>query len=372
MNLKGKKILITGGGTGGHVMPALAIYQFLKNQGVEDFLYVGGYNGIENKIIPGKNILYKNIWISGFQRGKIIKNSLFPVKLMVSFFQAIFILLKNRPDIIIGTGGYVTGPMVFMASVFGFATMIVEQDIYPGVTTRLLARHVDKVCLAFEKTKEQLKGIPQRKFIFTGNPVRPEIRKMDKIKVRNKLGLEENKKTLLIFGGSQGAQFINKAVLTNLEKLRELDIQVIWQTGNVDEHQVKEEFAASGISGFVEQFIQNMAEVYSAADVVISRAGAISIAEIGAIGIPAILVPYPHAAGDHQKKNAELIQEAGAAIMLTQETKAFEQLLLENVTTLVYDETLNKKMAENWGKIYKANSLELIYEEIRELIKRRE
>ncbi len=368
MTKEKSKILITGGGTGGHVMPALAVYDFLKSKGFSEFLYVGGYKGMENSIIPERKLPYKRIWISGFARGKILSNLLFPIKLVVSLIHSLVILLTYRPDLVIGTGGYVTGPVVYTASILGFKTMIVEQDVHPGVTTRLLAGFADAVCIAFPETASQINRVAKEKIKVTGNPVRPEIIRKDRSTSAGKLGLDPKVKTVLVFGGSQGAEAINDAVRKNLSNFAASDIQLIWQTGQHQYEQMKKEFINTGVKGTVQKFIEDMAAAYSACDMVVARAGAISIAEIGLMRLPAVLVPYPFAAGNHQEINARAVQEAGAAVMIVQSETDFPGLLWKSIEKILFDEQKKDSMAKSWEKLVKENATEEIYKIIKNLL----
>jgi len=314
-----KKYLFAGGGTGGHLFPALAIADEIKKlQPDADILFVGTKNKIEARVVPQKGYKFRTIWISGFQRSLRIQNLLFPIKVVVAVLQSLNILRKFMPDVVIGTGGYVSGPVLYVASILGIKTVIHESNSYPGVVTRLLSKRVTKVFLTFEETKKWLKTMNNAE--ITGNPTRDVLEKVKRKESLEFFGLEENKKTLLVFGGSLGSASINNSVIKIIEKLITKNIQLIWQTGATDYERIEKELmrikviTSTGV--LITKFIEHMEFAYASADVIISRAGATTIAELTRLGKAAILVPYPHAAADHQTLNAKTLVNAGAAIML--------------------------------------------------------
>jgi UDP-N-acetylglucosamine--N-acetylmuramyl-(pentapeptide) pyrophosphoryl-undecaprenol N-acetylglucosamine transferase len=317
---RNKKYLFAGGGTGGHLFPALAIADEIKKlQPNADILFVGTKNKIEARVVPQKGYKFRTIWISGFQRSLRIQNLLFPIKVIVAMFQSLNILKKFLPDVVIGTGGYVSGPVLFMASILGIKTVIHESNSYPGVVTRLLSKRMTKVFLTFEETQKWLKTMNNSE--ITGNPTRDILENVKRKEALEFFKLEENKKTLLVFGGSLGSASINNAVIKLVEKLITMNIQIIWQTGANDFERIENELmrmkviTSTGV--LLAKFIDRMEYAYAAADVIISRAGATTVAELTRLGKVAILVPYPHAAADHQTLNAKTLVNAGAALMLT-------------------------------------------------------
>ena len=317
---RNKKYLFAGGGTGGHLFPALAIADEIKKlQPDADILFVGTKNKIEAQVVPQKGYKFRTIWISGFQRSLRIQNLLFPIKVIVAMLQSLNILKKFLPDIVIGTGGYVSGPVLYMASILGIKTVIHESNSYPGVVTRLLSKRMTKVFLTFEETKKWLKTMNNSE--ITGNPTRDLLENVNRNEALEFFGLEGNKKTLLVFGGSLGSASINNAIIKIIEKFIIKNIQVIWQTGTTDYERIEKELmrlkviTSTGV--LLAKFIDRMEYAYAAADVVISRAGATTIAELTRLGKAAILVPYPHAAADHQTLNSKILVNAGAAMMLT-------------------------------------------------------
>jgi UDP-N-acetylglucosamine--N-acetylmuramyl-(pentapeptide) pyrophosphoryl-undecaprenol N-acetylglucosamine transferase len=317
---RNKKYLFAGGGTGGHLFPALAIADEIKKlQPGADILFVGTKNKIEARVVPQKGYKFHTIWISGFQRSLRIQNLLFPIKVIVAMFQSLNILKKILPDVVIGTGGYVSGPVLYMASILGIKTVIHESNSYPGVVTRLLSKRMTKVFLTFEETRKWLKTMNNSE--ITGNPTRDVLENVKRKEALEFFGLEENKKTLLVFGGSLGSVSINNAMIKMVEKLITKNIQVIWQTGANDYERIEKELMRINVitstAVVLAKFIDRMEYAYAAADVIISRAGATTIAELTRLGKAAILVPYPHAAADHQTLNAKTLVNAGAALMLT-------------------------------------------------------
>lgn len=364
--MKGK-ILIAGGGTGGHIYPAIATLEKLKETGEFDFLFVGGKKGMEMNLMSKHDIPIRSIWISGFQRYFTWKNFLFPLKLLVSMIQSWNILKEYRPDVVVGTGGYVTGPILYTASKMGIPVLIQEQDVYPGVTTRLLKKHADRICLAFEGAKKYFDDY-LGKVVVTGNPVRKNLNIKSKTDAVWKLSLNPEIPIIFVFGGSQGARAINHTLVKIIPKLLEkFKVQIIWQTGEKDYTEIKEGHVSSELIKIF-PFIHEMDFAYSAADIIVSRAGAITLAELAIVQKPVILVPYPFAAGKHQEHNARLIENEGAAILLLEES-GWEERLLYSLEKLLTDRSLRDQMANSWVKLAKPNASDLVTEEIIKLIK---
>jgi UDP-N-acetylglucosamine--N-acetylmuramyl-(pentapeptide) pyrophosphoryl-undecaprenol N-acetylglucosamine transferase len=307
---KQKTYIISGGGTGGHIYPAIAIANELKKRHAEaDILFVGAKGKMEMQKVPEAGYRIYGLWISGIQRSLSLKNLMFPFKLVSSLIKSWSILRKHRPDAVIGVGGFASGPLLYMASRMKIPTLIQEQIGYPGITNKMLSKRVNRICEAFENLD---KYFPKEMIVVTGNPTRAQIRKdlYSKEKALAHFGLDADKKTLLIIGGSLGARSINEAVLYGLEKIESDGIQLIWQTGKSFQHDIEVE------AGLRSEFIKDMGLAYTAADVVVSRAGAISISELCLMEKATIFVPYPHAAEDHQTKNAQGLEEAGAALLI--------------------------------------------------------
>ena len=361
-----EKILIAGGGTGGHVYPAIATIEALREKGDFTFLFVGGKKGMEMNIIPKYNIASESIWISGFQRYFTWKNFLFPMKLLVGMLQSRKIIKNFNPDVVVGTGGYVTGPVLYTASKMGIPVLIQEQDVFPGVTTRLLKKHANRICLAFDGARQYFKDY-LNKIVITGNPVRKNLTLKSKAEAVEKWNLTPEKPVIFVFGGSQGARAINTALIAIIPKLiKEYGVQILWQTGEKNYATIKEsEIDYEEVK--ILPFIQEIDYAYSAADIIVSRAGAITLAELAIVQKPVILVPYPFAAGKHQEYNAKLIEQEGAAIMLLEE-RGWEEKLLNTIIKLLEDQLLRSKMMEAWRKLSRPNAANIIADEVINLI----
>lgn len=338
---------MSGGGTGGHIFPAIAIADALKKrlQNVE-ILFVGAKGRMEMEKVPQSGYEIKGLWISGFQRKLDKRNLIFPFKLISSLLGALKIVKSFKPDIVIGTGGYASGPLLYMASRRNVPTLILEQNSYPGITNKLLGKSVDRICVAYPGME---KYFVKNKITITGSPIRELIteNKIEKSEACKFFGLDEDKTVLLIIGGSQGALGINRAVTANLNKLCALGLQILWQTGQSSIDDALKSVEENDLKGsvVVKEFISRMDMAYSASDIVISRAGAIALAEIVALEKPAIFIPLPSAAEDHQTKNAMTLVDGGAAI-LVKEKDAIEKLA-EAVNQLVSDNKEKEQIIKN-------------------------
>jgi len=367
MNQVKGKILIAGGGTGGHVYPALATIETLKEKGEFDFLYVGGYQGLENTIVPKSGIPFQRIWISGFQRYFTLKNILFPFKLLVSLMQSWKIIKKFNPDVVVGTGGYVSGPVVYLASRMGIPTLIEEQDSYPGVTTRILSKYADIICIPHQSVNRHLSRAKGR-VVVTGNPVRSSLKLVERERAIQYWGLEKNRPVIFVFGGSLGAQAINRAIAEIAhEIIRKWNVQFLWQVGRGNFPEIQQWPVAKEPGVHILSYIDDMSVAYSVADLIISRAGAITLAELALVQKPCILVPYPYAAAGHQEHNARAMQEVGSAIMV-KEGEGFPQALKAKIDRIMADVKLQKRMKESWQRIARPNAAEEIAEKVLELI----
>ncbi len=350
------KVIFAGGGTGGHVFPALAIADELKklDAGVE-ILFVGTKDKIEARLVPQKGYLFRTIWISGFRRSLAPRNLLFPLKVVVSFLQSFIIMKGVKPDVVVGTGGYVCGPVLYVASLLGIPTIIQEQNSYPGVTTRLLSSRAQEVYLMFESAIPHLKR--KDNVIISGNPTRDNLGTVLKAEALQRFGFSDRKKTLLVLGGSLGATSINNAILKDIQKFLDAGIQILWQTGEQDcdriQHAVK-----SYPDVHVYAFIESMEYAYAAADLAFCRAGAITIAELTRLGVPTVFVPYPYAAANHQVENAKAIVKAGAAEMIFDyeaDRKAGETIL-----NLIADDTALQRMRKKSFELGKPGAAKAI------------
>jgi len=319
--------IFAGGGTGGHLYPAVALAEKIKSAKPGCHIhFVGTARGIESRVVPELGYPLHRIVVRGFARQLTLKNLLAPFALVWSVLQCILLFVKIRPTAVIGTGGYVSGPVLFVAGLLRTPSVIQEQNSYPGVTTRMLAKVVDRVHLSFEESKQFFKC--SQKLVVTGNPVREFDLAKDKKKIRKKLNLDTDAPTLLITGGSQGAHAINVVVMECLHQLlEETPLQVIWSTGRADLQIVQNKAAPFQDRVKVFEFITNMEDVMIAADLILARAGALTLAEITLCGLPAILVPYPFAAANHQERNARALQQVGAAVVLLQHELTNDVLL---------------------------------------------
>lgn len=359
------RVMITGGGTGGHIFPGIAIADAVKKIEPEsDIIFVGTKGKIESRVVPKAGYKFVSIWISGFRRSLDLKNLLFPLKLIVSLIQSFLIIKKFKPDVVVGTGGYVSGPVVFIASLLGVPTLIQEQNSYPGITTRLLSALVDEVHISFEASRKYLKS--KDNVFLTGNPIRSSLKIYPKSEALKFFGFDEGKKTLFVFGGSTGARSINEAMLEIIDELVEKDIQVIWQTGMFDFERVKDKCKEMrGVKVF--QFLDEIDYAYSACDLSVCRAGATTISEITYFGVPSILVPYPFAAANHQYENAKVLFENGAGeILLDSELKS---KLKEKILNLITDDEKLRMMRERARSLANPEAGDIIAKSILKLAK---
>ncbi|MCS6796590.1 MAG: undecaprenyldiphospho-muramoylpentapeptide beta-N-acetylglucosaminyltransferase [Raineya sp.] len=361
-----KRVIISGGGTGGHIYPAIAIANELKHQApATEILFVGANNRMEMQKVPLAGYKIIGLDIAGIQRKLSLENLRFPIKLFKSLKNAREIIKEFRPDVCVGVGGYASAPTLLMASFMKIPTLIQEQNSYAGIANKVLARKAQKICVAYPQMD---KYFPKGKIVFTGNPVRKDILELENKRATalQYFGLHENKKTLLIIGGSLGARTINLSIQKNLKRLIENDIQVIWQTGKhfytTAQRSVADE-KTSLIKVF--EFINVMDLAYAAADVVISRAGALSISELCLAGKPCILVPSPNVAEDHQTKNAQVLVNNKAALMVAD--KHAEAFLVGDAIDLLYDELLQKELQRNIKRFAKPNAAQEIVREIMQI-----
>jgi UDP-N-acetylglucosamine--N-acetylmuramyl-(pentapeptide) pyrophosphoryl-undecaprenol N-acetylglucosamine transferase len=362
---KRTNILFAAGGTGGHLFPALAIADEIRKTNPDaNLLFAGTKDKIEARIVPQRGYEFAAIWISGLHRGLTLQNLLFPVKIVVSLVQSFFLIQQFRPGVVVGTGGYVCGPVLFVASLLGIPTVVHESNSFPGITTRLLSGRATKVFTAFEVTNRWLKRTDNVEMV--GTPTRESLDNVSKESAIRFFGLGERKRTILVFGGSLGANSVNRAVAKLAERFSSRGFQFIWQTGESDYAGIKETLAAKNI-GWVGPFIDRMDYAYAAADIVVSRSGATTIAELTRVGKPAILVPYPYAAADHQTMNAKSVADAGAAVLVTDNTvdTALGTVILETLN----DDARMESMANASKCLGKPDAGKIVAEKIMGLVK---
>jgi UDP-N-acetylglucosamine--N-acetylmuramyl-(pentapeptide) pyrophosphoryl-undecaprenol N-acetylglucosamine transferase len=361
-------VIISGGGTGGHIFPAIAIANaFRERYQDSQILFVGAKGKMEMKRVPDAGYKIIGLWISGLQRKLTWSNLLFPVKLVTSYLRAAIILRRYKPHVVIGTGGYASGPIMMAATRFGIPSIIQEQNSFAGLANKQVADRVSKVCVAYEGME---KYFPKNKIVLTGNPVRKDIISVaeKREKARLHFGFEPDYKTLLIIGGSLGARTINESILHGIEKLMDAQIQVIWQTGRGYYESYRAQLVKYDLKKIrVQDFLKEMDLAYAAADVVISRSGALSVSELCIAGKPCILVPSPNVAEDHQTKNAMALVEKDAAIIVSD--KEARSKLIDEALRLLFDEQKADRLRENIGKLARPHATEDIVNEIEKLIK---
>lgn len=356
------RFLFAGGGTGGHIFPAIAVAEKIRELKPEaEILFIGTREKIESEVVPKRGFQFKSIWIKGFARKFTLENILFPVKLMVSSLQSLIINIKFKPQVAVGSGGYVSGPAIWGASILGARIILLEQNSYPGVTTRMLEKRADELHLSFEDSKKYLRK--EEKAYVTGNPVRTSLVLIPKKEALKKFNLSENRKTLLVLGGSLGAGSINKSVAESVSKFNELEIQIIWQTGKNYFNTYKHLMSANT---WINSFIDDMSAAYSACDLCLSRAGATTIAEIANLGIPVIFIPSPNVAANHQYFNAKSLSDRDAAVLIKDENLSTE--LVSKVSSLIFDEHKLKLFSDNVKSFGKPDAAELIAKRAIELV----
>ncbi|TGD57798.1 undecaprenyldiphospho-muramoylpentapeptide beta-N-acetylglucosaminyltransferase [Flavobacterium humi] len=358
------KFLISGGGTGGHIYPAIAIANELKARFPKaDILFVGAKDKMEMQKVPQAGYPIKGLWIAGIQRKLTMQNAMFPLKLLSSLSKSLRILKQFKPDAVIGTGGFASGAVLKVASMLGIPTVIQEQNSYPGITNKLLSKKADKICVAYENLE---RFFPKEKMILTGNPVRQDL-----ISVSDKreeavayFNLDASKKTILVLGGSLGAKRINQLIAKELDGMLLQNVQVIWQCGKLYFEEFKHFSDKENVQ--VLSFIDRMDLVYAAADIVISRSGASSVSELCLVGKPVVFIPSPNVSEDHQTKNAQAVVNKHAAILLKESE-------LESEFSIVFESLLKDKgkqddLSKNIKELALPNATKQIVDEIVKLI----
>lgn len=312
--MKRVRIIIAGGGTGGHLFPAIAIADEIKKINPDaEIVFVGTNKKIEAGVVPKRGYPFRPMWISGWSRTLRWDSILFPVKVVVSILQSCYLIKKIRPDVVVGTGGYVSGPVVFAAWLLGIPTVIQEQNSYPGVTTKLLAKRATEVHITFDETRKYLAG--KGNVYLSGTPTRGELGTITREQALRTFGFDADRPVVLVFGGSLGAAAINEAVIGSMAILDKYHVQLIWATGDLMFETIRSLVGARESSVIV-PFIEDMPAAYAAASLAICRAGATTIAELTRTGTPAILIPYPLAAANHQEMNARTLVDHDAARLI--------------------------------------------------------
>jgi UDP-N-acetylglucosamine--N-acetylmuramyl-(pentapeptide) pyrophosphoryl-undecaprenol N-acetylglucosamine transferase len=361
------RLIISGGGTGGHIYPAIAIANAFKERHFDaEILFVGALGKMEMTRVPEAGYKIMGLWISGLQRRLTLSNLSFPFKLIASYFKARKIVKEFHPDAVIGTGGFASGPIMLASTSQRIPSLIQEQNSYAGITNKRLGEKVQRVCVAYRGME---KYFPKEKITVTGNPVRKDIRNLEgkRFEALTHFAFNTNEKVLLILGGSLGARTINESIMKGLEKFADARIQIIWQTGKIYHDSIKAQMADRNLNRIrVYDFLQRMDLGYAASDVVISRAGALSISELCLAKRPVILVPSPNVAEDHQTKNAQALVNENAAVLIA-DSEAGKKLV-DQALKLLYDEQLCFALKENIARLGKPDAAIEIVNEIEKLI----
>jgi UDP-N-acetylglucosamine--N-acetylmuramyl-(pentapeptide) pyrophosphoryl-undecaprenol N-acetylglucosamine transferase len=361
------KFIISGGGTGGHIFPAVAIAnEIRRREPTADILFVGANGRMEMTRVPEAGYEIVGLDITGLQRRLTPQNLLFPMRVFRSVRKAGKLVESFRPDAVVGVGGYASAPVLLAATSRGIPSLIQEQNSYAGLVNKLLGRRVSKICVAYEGMES---FFPADKMVLTGNPVRTEIARGNRAEAQEFFGLDTTKKTLLIIGGSLGARTLNLATAAALPRLREAGIQLLWQTGKLyypEAQRQAADYASDKLQAL--EFIQRMDLAYAAADVVISRAGALSVSELCLTGKASVLVPSPNVAEDHQTKNALALVSKGAAVLITDEHAAAR--LYDETLRLLSDPERQRQLSERVHELARPNATISIVDELFKLIKK--
>ncbi len=360
--MKKSKIIISGGGTGGHLFPALAIAEELKARFKDvEILFVGSLGRVEMTKVPAAGYNIIGLWVDGFQRNFSLKNLMFPIKLIFSLIKSLFIVMINKPIIVVGTGGYASGPLIFVANLLKIPSLIQEQNSYPGITNKILSRSVDKIAVAYEGLDRYF---PKEKIVFTGNPIRKSIETscVDALKAKKHFELNPNKLTLVVLGGSLGAKRINNLIAEKLDWFLSLDIQIIWQCGSLYYEKYKE-LSCDEVK--ILAFVNEMDQLYASADFIISRAGAATLSELSCVGKPAILIPSPNVAENHQFHNAMAFANRNAAEVVTEKNLNMQ---FEGSFKTLLDEEKQKEFIQNLRQFAKPDAAKEIVNHIEKLL----
>jgi UDP-N-acetylglucosamine--N-acetylmuramyl-(pentapeptide) pyrophosphoryl-undecaprenol N-acetylglucosamine transferase len=346
-----KRIIISGGGTGGHIFPAIAIADALKKISPEvEILFIGAKGKMEMEKVPAAGYPIEGLWISGFQRRLTWKNLVFPLKVVSSLLKAAFIIRRFNPDVVIGVGGYASGPTLRMAVREKIPTLIQEQNSFPGVTNRILGSKVDRICVAYSGME---KFFPKDRIVLIGNPVRTDLAHLEdkRDEALKFFGLKKERLTIFIMGGSLGARTINKSIINCIKRnITQNGVQLLWQTGKFYFEDIRTESSVENNPDIhIHEFIHRMNLAFAAADIIVSRAGAIAISELCIVGKPVILIPSPNVTDDHQTKNARALESRNAAILL--KNSEAENFLFEKITELIADRNLQRLLSENIRKL---------------------
>ncbi len=359
------KVIISGGGTGGHIYPAISIAdEIIRRYPSAEILFVGAKDRMEMDKVPQAGYKIEGLWISGIDRSLTKRNLSFPFKVISSLWESRKIIKKFKPDVVIGTGGFASGPLLKVANTMNIPTLIQEQNSYPGITNRLLGKKADAICTAYDNLENYF---PLAKTVKTGNPVRQDI--LDVASKREEaqefFKLKKERKTLLVLGGSLGARRINQLMEAFVDIFEKEDIQLIWQTGSLYYEEYKKfdnEFVQT------HAFLSRMDLAYAAADVIVSRAGAISVSELCIVGKPVIFIPSPNVAENHQAKNALTVANEDAAYVLNEKDLAKE--FSETILLVLKSEKVQKNLSENIKKLALPGATAAIVDTMEKIIKK--
>lgn len=358
------KFILSGGGTGGHIYPAIAIADELKSRYPKaEFLFVGALDRMEMDKVPQAGYKIEGLWISGIQRKLTLKNLVFPLKLTISLLRSRKIISTFKPDVVIGTGGFASGPLLQVATSKKIPSIIQEQNSYPGITNKLLGKKVNTICVAYEGLE---KFFPKEKLRLTGNPIRKDLLEVQSKHIEGKdtFGLIHSKHTLLVLGGSLGAKRINQLIETHIESFLNQNVQVIWQCGKLYYDQYRQYNKLDNIQ--VHAFLNTMDLAYAAADIIISRAGAISVSELCIVGKPVIFIPSPNVAEDHQTKNAKAVADKNAALLIRE--NHLERDFQSQFSELISNKEKRITLSKNIEALALVNATNEIVEEVEKLL----
>lgn len=363
------RVILSGGGTGGHIFPAVSIAQEIQRRFPDaEFLFIGALGKMEMEKVPQAGFKIEGLEIAGFDRGNLFSNIKLPLKVLKSYNKAKSIIKNFRPDFVIGTGGFASGPALYAASKMGIPTFVQEQNSLPGVTNKILSKRAKVVFTAYPNMEQ---FFPKTEVKYLGNPIRQSIidGKLDTAVAKEKLGIPADQLTILSVGGSLGSRTLNNGWKDNLDKLKDKGYQLIWQTGKTEYAQIIESLGESGASNTqhptsiqINEFIKDMETAYSAADVIVSRAGAIAISELAVVDKPILLVPFPFAAEDHQTKNAQSLVDKKAALMV--KDSEMKEKFWDTLTQMTDNENLRHEMAQNLKALGKPEATKHIVDEI--------
>jgi UDP-N-acetylglucosamine--N-acetylmuramyl-(pentapeptide) pyrophosphoryl-undecaprenol N-acetylglucosamine transferase len=358
------RFILSGGGTGGHIYPAIAIANELKRRyPTAAFLFVGAKDRMEMQKVPQAGYEIEGLWISGIQRKLSLKNLMFPFKLLSSLLKARSIIKRFQPDVAIGTGGFASGPLLYAAIAKGVPALIQEQNSFPGITNKLLGKKAQTICVAYEGLQHYF---PKEHIRLTGNPIRQDLtdNMSSAVEAKDALQLSQGKYCLLVLGGSLGARRINQLIESQLDFFKALNVELYWQCGSFYYEEYQKYNQMGGVT--VKAFIDHMKTAYAAADIIISRSGAISVSELCVVGKPVLFIPSPNVAEDHQTKNAKAVADQEAALYIVESD--LDQHFEQEFKALLESKTLQEKLSKNIRALAKREATKDIVDEIEKLM----